>query len=325
MSNNSSNQANLPRFNPANNQPATLAQVQALISDAIASLPPSSGSQTPWMSAINAAGFGLSNLATLNGNPASTNFYSLTGTLSLVPAQMTAGKYTIMSVTGRDSVFGHLHIRMTDIATGNNLCDVDIAVDASPTVEGSVPAICQFQGVIPGGTPLIIGCSIDNAGAFEFHIIPDGAISATSNIYIEKFGSGLPPLTLSANVGPYTNECEFVPVDKQIAANALLAKTYVIFDDNGVKRTVLDSGGSLVDNDLLLSVDRIGRGVNEEALRIRTSNVEVKVDFLLATKTPAHPSSTGTTGTIAWDDSYIYICYATDSWKRAAITNAAWV
>ena len=37
-------------------------------------------------------------------------------------------------------------------------------------------------------------------------------------------------------------------------------------------------------------------------------------------KTPATAGDTGTTGQIAWDASYIYVCVATDTWKRAAIT-----
>ena len=40
-------------------------------------------------------------------------------------------------------------------------------------------------------------------------------------------------------------------------------------------------------------------------------------------KTPASASATGTIGQICWDTSYIYVCVATDTWKRAAI--ATWV
>jgi len=39
-------------------------------------------------------------------------------------------------------------------------------------------------------------------------------------------------------------------------------------------------------------------------------------------KTPASASDTGTTGQIAWDSSYLYVCTATDTWKRVAI--ATW-
>jgi len=39
-------------------------------------------------------------------------------------------------------------------------------------------------------------------------------------------------------------------------------------------------------------------------------------------QTPASASATGTAGTICWDTSYIYVCTATNTWKRAAI--ATW-
>ena len=41
-----------------------------------------------------------------------------------------------------------------------------------------------------------------------------------------------------------------------------------------------------------------------------------------ATGTPASASATGTTGTVLWDTNYIYICTATNTWKRVAI--ATW-
>ena len=39
-------------------------------------------------------------------------------------------------------------------------------------------------------------------------------------------------------------------------------------------------------------------------------------------KTPASATATGTTGDIAWDANYIYVCTSTDAWKRTAI--ATW-
>ena len=38
--------------------------------------------------------------------------------------------------------------------------------------------------------------------------------------------------------------------------------------------------------------------------------------------TPANSSATGVTGTIVWDSNYIYVCVATNTWKRVAI--ATW-
>ena len=36
--------------------------------------------------------------------------------------------------------------------------------------------------------------------------------------------------------------------------------------------------------------------------------------------TPASASATGITGSLAYDDNYIYVCTATDTWKRVAIS-----
>ena len=39
-----------------------------------------------------------------------------------------------------------------------------------------------------------------------------------------------------------------------------------------------------------------------------------------ANSAPANASSTGTAGTIAWDGDYVYVCVATDTWKRANLS-----
>lgn len=49
-----------------------------------------------------------------------------------------------------------------------------------------------------------------------------------------------------------------------------------------------------------------------------TSDFEVAVNR----GTPASASATGNAGWVAWDDSYIYVCTAANTWKRVAI--ATW-
>lgn len=56
---------------------------------------------------------------------------------------------------------------------------------------------------------------------------------------------------------------------------------------------------------------------------INNGGVQVNNGVLtVPTSTPASASATGNTGTITWDSSYIYICTATNTWKRVAI--ATW-
>jgi hypothetical protein len=71
------------------------------------------------------------------------------------------------------------------------------------------------------------------------------------------------------------------------------------FDDSGrfLVGTSSDSGGALFQ-------------VNGDRIRVGTA------------KTPATSGATGTTGEIAWDADYIYVCTATNTWKRSAI--ATW-
>jgi len=55
------------------------------------------------------------------------------------------------------------------------------------------------------------------------------------------------------------------------------------------------------------------------------ANQKLTINGLLnqsVSKTPASAAATGTTGDIAWDASYIYVCTATDTWKRVGI--ATW-
>lgn len=67
--------------------------------------------------------------------------------------------------------------------------------------------------------------------------------------------------------------------------------------------TIQGSAVTMDDNGVLSLLD-----VNADVLRIRTS------------KTPSSGSDTGSTGQLAWDSDYIYVCTATDTWRRSSLT-----
>ena len=48
--------------------------------------------------------------------------------------------------------------------------------------------------------------------------------------------------------------------------------------------------------------------VNSDAIRIRTA------------QTPASASAAGNAGDICWDTNYVYVCVATNTWKRSALS-----
>ncbi len=51
-----------------------------------------------------------------------------------------------------------------------------------------------------------------------------------------------------------------------------------------------------------------------------TSGTRFFGPVIIPTHTPASASDAGTTGQITWDADYIYVCTATNTWKRAALT-----
>jgi hypothetical protein len=50
-------------------------------------------------------------------------------------------------------------------------------------------------------------------------------------------------------------------------------------------------------------------------LTVQSSGIKVATS-----RTPASASASGNTGEICWDTSYIYVCTATNTWKRTGIT-----
>lgn len=68
-----------------------------------------------------------------------------------------------------------------------------------------------------------------------------------------------------------------------------------------------------------------GGALPTEALKLTSAGVlSITGDAVIIAndRTPATSTDPGTAGTICWDSSYIYVCIATDTWKRALI--ATW-
>jgi hypothetical protein len=83
------------------------------------------------------------------------------------------------------------------------------------------------------------------------------------------------------------------------------------FDNNGGTAGFIRFDATT--GDLTLFPDASPNGkviISDDVLNVSTS------------KTPASASATGATGDIAWDSNYIYVCTATNTWKRTAI--ATW-
>lgn len=81
--------------------------------------------------------------------------------------------------------------------------------------------------------------------------------------------------------------------------------------------TVTSLGLDQVDN--TSDVDKPVSNATQTALDLKAnaSDLAVKLEW---TTVPATAASTGTAGQIAYDGSFLYVCVATDTWVRAALT-----
>jgi hypothetical protein len=89
-----------------------------------------------------------------------------------------------------------------------------------------------------------------------------------------------------------------------------------IFSQSG-KSTLIYSGGSermRIDSSGRLLV---GTGSDSGGALLQVNGDRIRV---ATAKTPASASDTGTAGEICWDADYIYVCTATNTWKRAALS-----
>jgi len=82
--------------------------------------------------------------------------------------------------------------------------------------------------------------------------------------------------------------------------------------------SIVDASDGTEDGKLELKVSAAGTLTTEVA--ITAANVTLGGRPILPTHTPASATAAGTTGEIAWDGSYIYVCTATNTWKRAALS-----
>lgn len=55
-------------------------------------------------------------------------------------------------------------------------------------------------------------------------------------------------------------------------------------------------------------------------LRRQLEELQRQEASIIRNSTPASAAATGTKGEVRWDTSFIYVCVATNTWKRVAIS-----
>jgi len=135
-------------------------------------------------------------------------------------------------------------------------------------------------------------------------------------------GTATPAFTLDVQGNVFANTRVYTP---QVQATGSVGLG--LFDDSGANGIKIADGGNVgigttspstklhVNGDTYLvgnvgvnlATASVALDINGDSLRIRTA------------KTPASASASGHQGQISWDADYLYVCTATDTWKRVAI------
>lgn len=90
-----------------------------------------------------------------------------------------------------------------------------------------------------------------------------------------------------------------------VASGGTPAQPGLTFGDGGVYGSGQYFVGVAVSGAAVLSV-------TPDYVRVETNNFQIKT-----AKTPVSSTDTGTPGQIAWDSNYLYVCVATNQWKRS--------
>jgi hypothetical protein len=131
------------------------------------------------------------------------------------------------------------------------------------------------------------------------------SVNATRKVEIVQpsgYSAGLRILTDGS--GAYT---EFFGGTSNFRIGSPNATSALVFEEGATERARIDSSGRLL----------VGTASDSGGALLQVNGNRIRI---ATAKTPSSASDTGTTGEICWDANYIYVCTATNTWKRTAIS-----
>ena len=258
---------------------------------------------------------------------ASGTFTSLTGTTTTgTTANFASGVFTTVvsgaTITGTTAQFtSGTFVSLTGTAiTGTTINGTTIssATGTFTSITGTAIAgttVTFTSGIIASGTVAAPSLSIladPNTGIYspaaDTLAFVEGGVEVIRITQDSKVGIGTTSpgelVELSATTDP---KLQFTDVGNVISKIGISASTALTFEHNGSERVRIDASGQV---GIGTSSPTTLLDVNADTIRVRTA------------RTPASASASGGGGEICWDSNYIYVCTATNTWKRTAI--ATW-
>jgi hypothetical protein len=225
-------------------------------------------------------------------------------------------------------------LRITQTGAGNSLVVED---SANPD---STPFVVDTSGnVIVGTTAVVSATNPINglASNFAFEVVGTGASGGAA--FIRSDTSSAPQPTIFAKSRGTPSSPTVVSNGDAICLLAFQAYDGAQYRSAAFIGATVDAtpGSGNMPGRLIFSTTADGAAAPTERMRIdNAGNVLIGTTTAGASKlvvndssiqintakTPSSATATGTTGQVCWDTSYIYVCTATNTWKRVAI--ATW-
>ncbi len=93
--------------------------------------------------------------------------------------------------------------------------------------------------------------------------------------------------------------------------------------DRAKRLTELPSATSVADDAIMVVVDNLGGTANTKQITVSnllSNSANVRATSIKGTTAPALSNSAGIAGEIRYDSSYVYVCVATNTWKRSELS-----
>ena len=183
-----------------------------------------------------------------------------------------------------------------------------------------------FSGDVVIGGDLGVGVSPPNNSAGYTTISAGGAISNTDGSVEANYSSGAPAISLYATKGASIAN-DFAGIQSFDSAGT--TNYFIGYDGDGAgyggyfsveKNQPLSFWTNSIEQARITADGKLLIGTTTSgASKLTVADDSIQIN---SSKTPSTAGATGTTGQICWDSSYIYVCVAANTWKRAAI--ASW-
>lgn len=196
----------------------------------------------------------------------------------------------------------------TSTNTIDNLNNAQVWNWSTLPASTTVPAL-KIKTSVTGAIPLIIEGASNTWSRGVLHLVNTNSATGSGGQYsmIQALSPNMPDSHdvhfALFGTALSTRNCGIMSWRKDTSSST---NNYIKFEIFGVAN-ILTIGANN-------SVGVAGAGVPTAPLDINGNRIRVRT-----AKTPSSATDTGNAGEICWDSSYVYVCVATNTWKRASL------